>query len=73
MTMLQSASGTRVDCDECAHHAVVPSVRVEVLRRTTGYVSHDGRDFCPACWYRHTASRFRGSSDPPSDDGPAAA
>jgi hypothetical protein len=51
----------------------VPSLTVDVLRRAIGYVNHNGRDFCPACWYRHTASRFRSSSETPPDRGPAAA
>ena len=73
MTVLCSASGSRIDCDECAHHVAAPSLSMDVLRRATGYVSHDGRDFCPSCWYEHTSSRFRTSFAPPNDDGPAAA
>jgi hypothetical protein len=73
MTVLRSASGSRIDCDECAHHAAAPSLSIDALRRATGYVSHDGRDFCPSCWYRHTASRLGTSFVPPTDHGPAAA
>jgi hypothetical protein len=56
VALIQSASGTRIDCDTCEDYAAAPSLSVEVLRRATGYVSHDGRDFCPECWARHTAT-----------------
>ena len=56
MALIQSASGTRIDCDMCEDYAAAPSLSVEVLRRATGYVLHDGRDFCPECWARHTAA-----------------
>ena len=73
MTVLRSASGSRIDCDECAHHVAAPRLSIEDVRRATGYVNHDGRDFCPSCWYEHTSSRFSTSFAPPNDDGPAAA
>ena len=57
MTVVRSASGIRIDCDGCAHHTAAPSFPLEVLRSTTGYVHHDGRDFCPSCWYAHTTSQ----------------
>lgn len=71
--MLLSASGSRIDCDECGHHAAAASLSVEDLRRTTGYVYHRGRDFCPACWYEHTTWRFGSSSGAPTDGGSSAA
>jgi hypothetical protein len=63
VALIQSASGTRIDCDTCEDYAAAPSLGVEVLRRATGYVAHEGRDFCPECWERHTAAepRDRGS------------
>jgi hypothetical protein len=73
MTVLRSASGSRIDCDECPHHAAAASLSIEALRRATGYVSHDGRDYCPSCWYEQAGSRFDPSFDPPRDDGPTAA
>ena len=73
MTVIRSASGSRIDCDECAHHTAAPSLSIEDLRRTTGYVSHRGRDFCPSCWYEHTALRFGTSSGPPTPDDPRSA
>jgi hypothetical protein len=69
MTVIQSASGSRIDCDHCARHSAAPSLSLEVLRHVTGYVSHGGRDYCPACWYEHTASRFRTSANSSTDDG----
>ena len=39
MALIQSASGTRIDCDLCDDYAAAPSLSVEVLRRATGYVS----------------------------------
>ena len=50
MALIQSASGTRIDCDTCEDYAAAPSVSVEVLRRATGDVSHGARDFCSMCW-----------------------
>jgi hypothetical protein len=73
MTVLRSASGARIDCDECAHHVVAPTLSIEALRFATGYVSDRGRDFCPSCWYERAASRFGMSSSSPTDDGPSAA
>lgn len=73
MTVLRSASGSRIDCDECVHHVVAPTLSIEALRCATGYVSDRGRDFCPSCWYERTASRFGMSSSSPTDDGPSAA
>jgi len=73
MTVVRSASGIRVDCDECPHHTAAASLSLEVLRRTSGYVAYDGRDFCPSCWYRHTAMRLGTSSHTSTDEGPTAA
>ena len=73
MTVIRSASGGRIDCDECAHHATAPALSIEQLRRATGYVSHRGRDYCPSCWYEHTAYRSGSSFQPGIDDGSTAA
>ena len=73
MALIQSASGTRIDCDACEDYAAAPSLSVELLRRATGYVSHRGRDFCAACWQQYTASRFEATSDDSTGGGPAAA
>jgi hypothetical protein len=73
MTVLRSASGVRIDCDECAHHAAASALAIEQLRRAAGYVSDRGRDFCPSCWYEHTAPRSSTSFQPSIGDGPAAA
>ena len=69
MTVIRSASGTRIDCDECDDYAAAPSLSIEILRSATGYVKHRDRDYCPSCWNRNPARRF----DAPQDDGPAAA
>jgi hypothetical protein len=58
MTVLRSASGSRMDCEQCAHHVAAPGLSIEGLRRARGYVEHDGRDYCPSCWYEHTSSGF---------------
>jgi hypothetical protein len=73
MTVLRSASGSRIDCDECPHHAAAASLSIEALRRAMGYVNRDGRDLCPSCWCEYTASRFGRSFDPPTAEGPPAA
>jgi len=73
MTVLRSASGSRIDCDECSHHTAAASLSPEVLRSMTGYVHHDDRDLCPGCWYRHTASHSGTSGPTPGDEGPTAA
>ena len=49
MTVVRSASGVRVDCDGCGDHAASPGLSIEVLRRATGYVQHEDRDWCPDC------------------------
>lgn len=72
MALIQSASGTRIDCDMCEDYAAAPSLSVEVLRRATGYISHRGRDFCSTCWERYTLAKFAAGREEP-DGGPAAA
>jgi hypothetical protein len=57
MTVLRSASGTRIDCDSCDDYVAASALAIETLRRATGYLSHDDRDYCPACWAHHKASR----------------
>ena len=73
MAVIQSAWGTRIDCDKCEDYAAAPALSLEVLRRATGYVTHGGRDFCGACWERHTASRFSARSEGPHSGGRPAA
>ena len=72
MTILRSASGTRIDCDECGEYAASPSLSLDVLMRATGFVRTGGRDLCPACWSEH-ASRSRAPDDRSGGNGPAAA
>jgi hypothetical protein len=73
MTVIRSASGTRIDCDSCDDYAAAPALSIEILQRATGYVRDDGRDFCPACWAQYTTSRLGPASGAPTDDRPAAA
>ena len=49
MTVLASASGTRIDCDRCGSHTASPDLAVAVLRHATGFVRHDDQDLCPDC------------------------
>jgi hypothetical protein len=49
MTVIASASGTRVDCDICGEHTASHDLTLEQLHRATGYVRVDGRDYCPRC------------------------
>jgi hypothetical protein len=49
MTVLASASGTRIDCDACGEHIASPDLRLYQLRSATGFVLIDGRDYCPFC------------------------
>jgi hypothetical protein len=49
MTVVASASGTRIDCDRCGLHAVVPELSIGLLRRDAGFVSVGGADLCPEC------------------------
>ena len=72
MTVIRSVSGTRIDCDSCDDYATAPALSIEILRRATGYVRDDGRDFCQACWAQHTASRLGPAAGAHADDGPAA-
>ena len=72
VALIQSASGTRIDCDLCDDYAAAPSLSVEVLRRATGYVSHRGRDFCSTCWEQYTTSEFAAEPQEPAGGGPAA-
>jgi hypothetical protein len=66
MTVISSASGTRIDCDACGEHAATPAWSAPALRLEAGFVRHEGRDWCPGCWSE------RGARDP-GDEGPAAA
>lgn len=71
MTVVRSASGTRIDCDECAEHTAAPSLSLDVLRRESGYVSDGRRDFCPSCCRQQPTLRLATSSAaiaPFSDD-----
>ena len=49
MTVLASASGTRIDCDRCGWHAASPDLAVALLRRAAGFVRRDGEDLCSDC------------------------
>jgi hypothetical protein len=49
VSVLASASGTRIDCDDCGEHSASPYLTVDQLRRATGYVRIAGRDYCPRC------------------------
>lgn len=51
MTVIASASGTRIDCDNCGEHTSSPDVGAEQLRTATGYIRPAGQnfDFCPRC------------------------
>jgi hypothetical protein len=49
VTVLASASGTRIDCDRCGWHAASPDLSVTLLRRDSGFVQRDGADLCSDC------------------------
>jgi hypothetical protein len=49
VTVLASASGTRIDCDRCGWHVASPDLSVALLRRAAGFVSRSGEDLCPDC------------------------
>lgn len=51
MTVIRSASGTRIDCDNCGEHTASPELSAPQLRAATGYVrpAGQGSDFCPRC------------------------
>jgi hypothetical protein len=63
VTVVASASGTRIDCDNCGEHVASHDLALPQLRRATGYVRINGRDYCPQCTrgvsQRRFASRFR--------------
>jgi hypothetical protein len=63
MTVIRSASGTRIDCDSCDEYVSTPALAIETLRRATGYLSHDDRDYCPACWAQHLGDGERRGRD----------
>lgn len=50
MTVVRSASGTRIDCDECGEHTASTSWSADDLRERASFVEHEGRDWCPDCW-----------------------
>jgi hypothetical protein len=49
VTIVASASGTRIDCDRCGSHAASPDLAVALLRRATGFIRRDDADLCPDC------------------------
>jgi hypothetical protein len=49
VTVLASASGTRIDCDRCGSHAASPDLSVALLRRATGFVRWRDEDLCSDC------------------------
>ena len=69
MTVVRSASGTRIDCDECPQHTAAPSLSLDVLRRDSGYVSDGNRDFCPSCSRQHPTMRLATTTDEPHAPG----
>jgi hypothetical protein len=73
VTVLRSASGTRIECDACGSYAVSSTLPVDALRLEAGFVHRRDRDWCPGCWRDETRSRFPGGFEDPRDDGPAAA
>jgi hypothetical protein len=50
VTVVRSASGTRIDCDACGEHAASTTWSAEDLRSRASFVAHEGRDWCPDCW-----------------------
>jgi hypothetical protein len=70
MTVVRSASGTRIDCDECPEYTAAPSLSLDILRRATGFVSDGSRDFCPSCYRQQPTLRLATSSaEPPTPGG----
>src|SRR3954451_21717989 len=57
VTVVASASGTRIDCDRCGEHTSSPDLTRDQLRRATGYTCVDGRDLCPDCAASDTTPR----------------
>jgi hypothetical protein len=49
VTVLASASGTRIDCDRCGWHAASPDLSVALLRRAAGFVHLRDEDLCSDC------------------------
>jgi hypothetical protein len=72
VTVIASASGTRIDCDVCGHHTAAPRPP-GTLRLETGFVLHAGRDWCPGCWSVHTRAALSGPNGATCDEDPAAA
>ena len=62
MTVVRSASGTRIDCDACGEHTASSSWSADDLRERTSFVVHEGRDWCPDCW----DARDRPDDEPPA-------
>jgi len=50
MTLVRSASGTRIDCDRCGGHTASSTWSADDLRSSARFVLHEGRDWCPDCW-----------------------
>jgi hypothetical protein len=50
VTVVRSASGTRIDCDECGEHTASTTWSADDLRARARFVVHEGRDWCPGCW-----------------------
>jgi hypothetical protein len=49
VTVVASASGTRIDCDRCGWHATSPDLPLIALRRATGFARVGDADLCPDC------------------------
>jgi len=57
VTVVRSASGTRIDCDACGEHTASSSWSADDLRSSTRFVLYDGRDWCPDCWDERSKER----------------
>jgi hypothetical protein len=49
VTVLASASGTRIDCDRCGWHVASPDLSVALLRRAAGFTRWRDEDLCSEC------------------------
>jgi len=67
VTVVASASGTRIDCDSCREHTSSPDLTREQLRRATGYTRLDGRDLCPDCAASETTRAATAARHAPVD------
>jgi hypothetical protein len=73
VTVISSASGTRIDCDGCGDHVMTTHNSTAALRLATGYALVDGHDFCPRCVEASNGAQPDAPLTEPPDSGPAAA